>query len=200
MTLGACGSSAAKTSAPTVTDAATTIPRTPGPKGSLDFREVQAQFPWTAEPSTAPTAPGQTPYPGCAKLIEQSRKQKSDQQAVLPARDRKSCYTVGPVLVDGASVDEVGVVYDATASQWVVNVHFANDDFLDKIAGPLANTQITIDLDGIVQSAPTVNPGITGHDVEITGGYTTQQAIDAAARIAGLAPSSVTVDPTGAPE
>ncbi len=200
LVLGACGSSGAKPGArsnpaPTTT----TVAPAPGPKGHLGFREVQAQFPWAAKASPASTAPGQTSYPGCAKLVEESRTRTPAQQAVLPARDRKTCYTVGPVLVDGTNVDDASVIYDSTTSQLAVNVHFANDDFLDKIAGPLVGQNITIDLDGIVQSAPTINPGITGHDIEITGGYTKQQAIDVAARIAGIAPSSVKVESGGAP-
>jgi len=193
--LGACGSSAAKTGTSSKT-ATTTVPPVPGPKGTLAFRDVQAEFPWTAAPSTAPTAPGQTPYPGCAKLVAESKRQPSAQQAVLPARDRKHCYTVGPVLLDGTSIAAAGVIYDSTTSQWAVSVHFKNNDFLDKIAGPSVGQQIAIVLDGVVQSAPIVNQGITGHDVEIIGGYAKAQAVDVAARIAGVAPSSVKVDAT----
>lgn len=207
--LGACSSSD-KTATPPTTGAGTstssntgatsaptpsTKPTTPGPKGILAFRAVQAQFPWTAPPSTGSTAPGQTPFPGCAKLVEDSRKQHSEQQAVLPARDHASCYTVGPVLLTGASIDLASVLHDSTSSQWAINVHFADDAFLDKIAKPLVGQQITIDLDSVVQSAPTINPGITGNDVEITGSFTKQQAIDVVARIAGIAPASVTIDP-----
>src|SRR4051812_26809565 len=92
--LGGCTGSSAKATAPTTS---TSVPARP--KGNLGFREVQAEFPWTAAPSTGSTAPGQTPFPGCAKLVGDSRKQGSHQQEVLPARDHKHCYTVGPVLL-----------------------------------------------------------------------------------------------------
>ena len=201
--LGGCGSSSAPSDAPLVTDlpttsvSSTTAPPAPGPKGTLEFREVEAQYPWAGDPSE-PTVPGaeQQPFPGCAKLIGESGTPTADKKAVLPDRKRTSCYVAGPTVVDGTGIDDASVLYDSTSSQWAVNVHFGNDDFLDKIAQPLVGKMIAIVFDGVVQSAPMINPGITGHDVEITGDFTKADAIRLAAGIAGIAPSSVRVDAT----
>jgi preprotein translocase subunit SecD len=45
-----------------------------------------------------------------------------------------------------------------------------------KVATPYVNKQVAIELDGIVQSAPTINSGITGRDVTISGQFTSKQA------------------------
>ena len=55
-----------------------------------------------------------------------------------------------------------------------------NNDFVDKIAGPLVNKLVAIELDGVVQSAPEINPGITGRDVQISGEFTQGEAKDLA--------------------
>ena len=95
---------------------------------------------------------------------------------ILPDRKQTSCYVLGPAIVTGKSIGSASVIYDSTSSQWATNVHFKNNDFLTKIAQPLVNKQVAIELDGVVQSAPTINPGITGRDVEITGAFTQGEA------------------------
>ena len=116
-------------------------------------------------------------FPGCADLIKQSPPDTdAAQQVVLPDRKQESCYVLGPAIVTGKSVKSANVIYDSNQSQFATNVKFKNNDFLDKIAGPLVGKQVAIELDGVVQSAPTINPGITGRDVEITGNFTQGEA------------------------
>jgi preprotein translocase subunit SecD len=57
--------------------------------------------------------------------------------------------------------------------------HFKNNDFVDKIAGR-TSTAVAIELDGVVQSAPTINQGITGRDVQISGDFSQGEAKDLA--------------------
>ncbi len=157
----------------TATSAATTTPdstTTPGASTTLG-----GLTPTTIPPSTT-TIPQQA-FPGCAKLIKQSPPDTDTaQQVILPDRTNSSCYVLGPAIVTGKSVGSSNVQYDSTTSQWATNVHFKNNDFLDKIAGPLVGKQVAIELDGVVQSAPTINQGITGRDVEITGAFTQGEA------------------------
>ena len=110
-------------------------------------------------------------FPGCEKLIASAQQTSSAQPAVLADRTKSACYLLGPVLVTGAAVRKADAVYDDTLSSWTVDVHFGNDDFLNKIAAPLVGKEVAIILDGVVQSAPTINPGITGRDVEISGNH-----------------------------
>jgi preprotein translocase subunit SecD len=129
----------------------------------------------TTIPSTSTTAP--KAFPGCEALIKQSPPDTdSAQEVVLPDRQRQFCYVLGPALVTGKSVGSASTLYDSTQSQWSANVHFKNDDFLKKIAQPLVGQQVAIELDGVVQSAPKINPGITGRDVEITGNFSQSEA------------------------
>jgi preprotein translocase subunit SecD len=99
---------------------------------------------------------------------------------VLPDRKRTFCYVLGPAVVTGKSIGTAGTQYDSNTSQWVTNVHFKNNDFVDKIAGPYLEKLVAIELDGVVQSAPKINQGITGRDVQISGDFTQGEAKDLA--------------------
>jgi len=108
-----------------------------------------------------------------------------------------TCYELGPALVTGADVASTSVAYDSTVSRWAIELHLANKHFLTRIAQPLVNQQIAIVLNRVVQSAPTINPGITGYDIEVvadTRPYSRAQAIAIAAAIMGERASAVRVN------
>jgi preprotein translocase subunit SecD len=100
----------------------------------------------------------------------------ADQQVVLPDLNHTACYSLGPTILTGRGVGTASAVIDTTTAAWIVNVHFKNNDFVTKVAVPYVNKQVAIELDGVVQSAPTINPGITGQDVTISGTFTSKQA------------------------
>src|SRR4029079_5136790 len=115
--------------------------------------------PGSTTTTTAPPA-GQT---SCETLIKQNAPDTAaSKSVVLPDRKHTNCYALGPAVVTGKSVGSAGTQYDSTASQWVTEVHFKNNDFVDKIAGPYVGKLVAIELDGVVQSAPQINPNITG--------------------------------------
>jgi preprotein translocase subunit SecD len=76
----------------------------------------------------------------------------------------------------GRNVGTADAIIDPTSAAWIVNVHFKNNDFVTKVAVPYVTKQVAIELDGVVQSAPTINQGITGQDVTISGTFTSKQA------------------------
>jgi len=166
----------ARFAATTPTAAATT------PTAAATTPTAAATTPTTAAGITPTTIPKTTTtvpatFPGCAALIKQSPKDTdAAQEVVLPDRQHTSCYVLGPAIVTGKSISSASTLYDSTQGQWSSNVHFKNNDFLTKIAGPYVQKQVAIELDGVVQSAPTIDPGITGRDVEITGNFTQSQA------------------------
>ena len=130
--------------------------------------------------STTTTAPpaGQTT---CQTLIKSSPPDTDSAKAVvLPDRKHTQCYVLGPAVVTGRSVGSASATYDSNSSQWVTNVHFKNNDFVNKIAGPYLNKLVAIELDGVVQSAPVINSGITGRDVQISGQFSQGEAKDLA--------------------
>ncbi|MDQ1467871.1 MAG: preprotein translocase subunit SecD [Actinomycetota bacterium] len=128
--------------------------------------------------STTTTTPGET---SCEALIKSSPPDTdSAKSVVLPDRKHTQCYVLGPAVVTGKSVGSAQAQYDSTASQWVTNVHFKNNDFVDKIAVPYVNKMVAIELDGVVQSAPVIHTGITGRDVQISGNFSQGEAKDLA--------------------
>jgi preprotein translocase subunit SecD len=139
-----------------------------GANGASGASGATGVTPATAGPTT--TVPQQA-FPGCAALIKQSPPDTdAAQEVILPDRDKTSCYVLGPAIVTGKSVGSAKAQYDTTDG-WVTSIHFKNSDFLDKIAGPLVGKNVAIELDGVVQSAPTINKGITGRDVQISGNF-----------------------------
>ena len=161
------------------------------PRGRLEFRPLEYNG---DSPLEYPNDTGGQ----CSKLIAKSPPDApSAAEVVLLDGPKKTCYVLGPALVTGASVDSGSVVYDSTSSQWSANIHFRYDDFLAKIAGPLSNKEVAIVLNGVVASAPTINPGITGREVEITGNFTKAQAVDALGSILGVTPASVRIETPG---
>ncbi len=104
-------------------------------------------------------------------------------QIVLPDRQKKTCYLLGPILLTENNVGRADAVVDPTSSNWTINVHFMNDDFVTKVAGPEVGRQIAVILDGVVESAPTINAGITGQDVTISSSFDEATARAIAARI-----------------
>jgi preprotein translocase subunit SecD len=98
------------------------------------------------------------------------------QQVVLPDLKHTACYLLDPTILTGRNVGTASAVVDTTTAEWTVNVHFKNDDFVKKVAVPYVGKQVAIELDGIVQSAPTINQGITGQDVTISGSFTSKEA------------------------
>jgi preprotein translocase subunit SecD len=149
-----------------------------GSTGATGASGASGVTPTTVAPTT--TVPAQA-FPGCEELIKKSPPDTdAAQSVVLPDRNRQNCYVLGPAVVTGSSIGSAGTTYDSTQSQWVATVKFKNNDFVSKIAEPYVNKQVAIELDGVVQSAPTIQPGITGRDVQITGQFSQSEAKDLA--------------------
>ena len=141
----------------------------------------------TGEPSTTVPAAPVTPEPGqtCSDLVA-TRDQNTEEATIwLPGRPGDNgqpaeCYLLGPTLLTGRNIDSAGSDYDSNSAEYVTNIKFGNDDFVQKIATPLVGQNVAIELDGVVQSAPTINPGITGRDVQISGDFSEGEASDLA--------------------
>jgi preprotein translocase subunit SecD len=139
----------------------------------------------TTTSTPAPTTTPETVPPGssCKSIITKPSQLKANQDAVLPSKPgdpQQGCYFVGPLLLNGRRVKTARSVYQPESGGWTVNVTFRGNDFVTKVAQPYVNKQVAIILDGVVQSAPTINPGITGRDVTISGSFTQGQTKDLA--------------------
>jgi len=160
----------------------------------------------TTAPTTAPTAttaPGATTVPGattsvppstttstlkpgstCKDLLTPRGEQKADLPVVVPTKasepeDQSGCYFLGPTLLTGRRVSTAKARY-LGAQGWVVDVKFRGNDFVDAVASKYAGQRVAIALDGVVQSAPEIEPGITGSDVVISGTFSQGEAKDLA--------------------
>jgi preprotein translocase subunit SecD len=149
--------------------ATTTVPATPTTKPST-----------TATTSPASSIAGKT----CKDLETPASKNSASASVVLPGRkSSEGCYALGPAILTGKSVRTARSSYESGGSGqngWGVDVTFRGNDFVEKIAQPYVNQRVAIELDGVVQSAPTINPGITGKTVRISGDFTQGEAKDLA--------------------
>jgi hypothetical protein len=183
--VAACGSDAkhalSKASTPTTAARATA-------GSALSFREVLDAMPYGTA-TTAGTCEG-------GRKVTAPAEQAPDAHILLADRTRTYCYDLGPTLLTGTDVAAADAVANPSTSLWQVDVRFANDDFAKKVAAVEIGKQIAIVMGGVVQSAPTINAGITGNIVTISGGYDEATAREIAARIDPSSRSRIPETPT----
>jgi hypothetical protein len=162
---------------------------------ALGFREVLSTYPYRGGLSqqSNPGAVSSTETScGGGALVTPPAKQTPSGSVVLPDRNKSACYLLGPILLTGHNISTADATIDPTSAAWIINLHFANNDFVTKVADPYAGRQIAIVLDGVVESAPQINPGITGQDVTISGSYDEATAKRVASSIAPPSPDATT--------
>jgi len=99
-----------------------------------------------------------------------------NKKVVLPDKDKQFCYLLGPTILTGRNIGKAEAIVNQSSAAWQVDVTFKNDDFVNKVAKPFVGKQVAIVLDGVVQSAPQIQSGITGRQVTITGNFSSKQA------------------------
>jgi preprotein translocase subunit SecD len=113
----------------------------------------------------------------------------ADAYVVACDREGLAKYVLGPSQVQGTDVGSAGAALPSGASigNWQIDLNFnshgttAFASVTKALAGqPSPLNQLAITLDGLVQSAPTVNEEIASGQAQITGSFTQQQASDLA--------------------
>jgi preprotein translocase subunit SecD len=139
----------------------------------------------TAPSTTTTTAPGEVP----TTTLNQ---EKSDQPVVFAGRKGEPCggaaaprYSLGPTLLTGRAVSSAKATFEPASSGgqagWGVNVSFHDiGAFNQKVAAPNVNQRVGIVLDGIVQSAPTIQAANFTDTVRISGSFSEGDAKDLA--------------------
>ncbi len=157
--------------------------------GSLEFRLVTAG-PVPAEVVQAtPTGPGATEStlpvgaPICASLVDGAS------GTWYFDRNQQNCYQLGESLLPDVQIVRSEARFDFNA--WVVDVSFGDDRFVTLVAQPHVGQNVAIAVDGAVMSAPTINEGITGRDVQITGDFTEDEARGLAAALSIATPLTI---------
>jgi len=164
---------AVRAAADTPTTAAIAATATTSPGSTAPATTVKGATVKGATPSTTVPASAQPDSCENGKAVTTDLAAK---QVILPDTTRTYCYVLGPTILTGRNVGSATAVVDQTTAEWIVNVHFKNNDFVKKVAEPYVGKQVAIELDGVVQSAPTINQGITGQNVTISGTFTDKQA------------------------
>jgi preprotein translocase subunit SecD len=143
--------------------------------------------PPAAPTTTAPTTAA-TPQPGqsCRDLVATREQNLAASEVWLPgrpvsgSRDPDVCYLLGPAILTGRNISSASSQYDTNLGSYAADVTFKTDEFVEKVAQPYVGRQVAIELDGVVQSAPTINEGITGRRVQISGDFSKGEASDLA--------------------
>ncbi|HET9727808.1 MAG TPA: protein translocase subunit SecD [Acidimicrobiia bacterium] len=154
-----------------------------GPAGGSSSTTVKGATSTTvkgATTTTPTTAPRKQPTCEGGKLVTPRAQDVADSTVVLPDRKKTACFLLGPTLMTGRGIDSASARIDPNTAKWVVDVTFKTDEFVQKVATPYTNKQVAIVLDGVVQSYPTIQPGITGKNVQITGDFSAKEAKDLA--------------------
>jgi preprotein translocase subunit SecD len=137
--------------------------------GELRFRLVQGTIPYSSKDQIS-DEPNTTCRDGGAVTPD-----RPAQQVILPDKDKVACYLLGPTILTGRNIGSATAAQNSSGP-WEVDVHFNDNEFVTKVAEPNVGKQVAIVVDGIVQSAPTIQGGITGENVTITGNFSSEEA------------------------
>jgi len=103
--------------------------------------------------------------------------------ALLPQVDQKTGrvlqrFVLGPTELTGSVVSSAASVPPTLGGDWSVQVTFTNSGgpAFDKLAAKYVNKQVAIVLDGVVESAPTIQTTSFNGTASITGSFTQSQA------------------------
>jgi len=154
----------------------------PGVKDSARALEVVGQ---TAElrfrPVLAPSAP---PGPDGPAKVTPREEDKPEAQVILPGiKDEKDArYLLGPTELTGRAVSDAKAEITQGTGEWKVSFSLTDTGSkeFDALAARNLNKQVAIVLDGVVQSAPTIQQAQFKGSGEISGNFTEREAKDLA--------------------
>lgn len=162
-----------------------------GQTAQLSFRSVLCQAPsyvkppkGTKVPTGAPSCPTSQSNTTTLAYVPSTpvTNVPANATALLPIHgDPTSRYIVGPTLLTGSALKSAFAGVDSSGN-WVVNFSLttAGSPKFDAIATKYYQKQIAIVLDGIVESAPTINAKTFGGQGQISGTFSQAQAQDLA--------------------
>jgi preprotein translocase subunit SecD len=141
-----------------------------------------------AKPAAGSTAPSTTTTTTPAQIPTTSRTQDDPNATVVlpqlnPDGTVAGRYLMGPTLLRGDVVASASAVPpQGLTGDWTVNVGFtgSGSSQFDRMAAQYVQKQVAIVLDGVVQSAPTIQSSSFNGNAQITGNFTEHQAKDLA--------------------
>lgn len=112
--------------------------------------------------------------------VQAGQELDADEPIVAEGRDGELLYQLGPAEVTGEVVDDAQARF--ATGQWAVDVDFTGEgsDQWDEMAARYVGRQVAIVLDGVVQSAPTIQTAQFEGSAQITGDFGEGDAKDLA--------------------
>lgn len=150
-----------------------------GSGGSHVLGRAQDDTTPTAPPGEAPPEAGSTTTVPAAE-VEPGEEFPTDQPILAEDRDGEFQYQLGPAEVTGEAVSTARAAFEGAG--WAVNVEFTGQGSgeWDAMAARYVGQQIAIVLDGVVQSAPTIQTAQFEGEAQITGDFSEGEAKDLA--------------------
>jgi preprotein translocase subunit SecD len=158
-----------------------------GQTAQLFFRPVLCTAPpYTAPPPGTPPPPAGPPNcsPGVSAgqpdtslaSVPSTPKGSDTSQAnvLLPEKDTTTRYVLGPAILNGSIIKNATAAVPQNGGAWQVNFTLTSSGSpkFDQLAQQYYQKQVAIELDGVVQSAPTINAQSFGGQGQITGNFT----------------------------
>ncbi len=174
------------TAKPTTT---TTAPTTTTKPGETTTTAKPGETTTTAKPgATTTSAPSTTTTTSPSQIPTTSRANDDPNKPVVlpqlnPDGTVATRYELGPALLRGDIVSSASAAPPTGLSgDWQVNVSFtgSGSSQFDAMAAQYVNKQVAIVLDGVVESAPTINSTSYNGSAQITGSFSQSQAKDLA--------------------
>ncbi|NNN18806.1 MAG: protein translocase subunit SecD [Acidimicrobiaceae bacterium] len=173
---------------PGVKDAARAL-QVVGQTAELAFRPVLCQVPAYTKPPKGYTPPASAKTLACPTTSANTSalayvpstpvtNAASGQNALLPINNTTSArYIVGPTVLTGSALKSAYAGVDSSGN-WIVYFSLtpAGSPKFDAMATKYYQKQVAIVLDGIVESAPTINAKTFGGQGTITGSFTQTEA------------------------
>jgi preprotein translocase subunit SecD len=156
------------------------IVQLPGVKNSSRALEVVGQ---TAELRFRPVLdPNVPPEQAGGPRTTPREEDQPDKEVVLPGKGEEARYRLGPSELTGRALRDARAEVSPDTGEWKVNFTLNDQGSreFDALAARNVNKQVAIVLDGVVQSAPTIEQAQFGGSGEITGSFTEREAKDLA--------------------
>jgi preprotein translocase subunit SecD len=104
------------------------------------------------------------------------------ESVILPMQDNTARYQLGPALLTGEVVRTARAQFNQNDGSWFVQLFLTGkgSPAFDAMAAAHKNEQIAIVLDGVIQSAPTINATSFNGKPTITGSFSEREAKDLA--------------------
>ncbi|MEE8575023.1 MAG: protein translocase subunit SecD [Thermodesulfobacteriota bacterium] len=176
------------------------LPGLKDPDRAIDLigKTAQLEFRLMADQSKLPTEVGGKKPLGTEILYQRRVSAESGEVSMLPHLVRKE------VLLTGDLISDARVAFDRYNKSYVsLDFNRQGAKIFKRVTGENIGKQMAIVLDGNIYSYPTINEEIGGGKAQISGGFTSEQAVDLAIVLrAGALPApvniiqNVTVGPT----